>query len=339
MRTKENKGFVLITALLVFTALMILVVAFISLSVNQVKQSTDFKNDRQAYYFARSGVDLAIEWLHEFDDFAFYEDDDYNKKVYVYTDMDDLKFEPQNDPDLDHPGDFQISGSIEKIDDEDKERIEIWMKGNNQYPVTVILYGGGDSLGGSNGGVPSFDTPKLSDLGIEGEDYFSSTNNDLEPESWSSVNQITDTGGETYESEKPIAFSATGNNVIQLPNRYSVFMTPEIHFEKLLRVQDGAILKISSYLVVFHEVVELRGNLCFSLPEDSNAEVGYVIFKEGVTDDINLDSGIYSFTTEYNTDDPYNSEYWTCVNKHDSQLEWVEPLEYEYVEKYDSIWN
>ena len=344
----------LVSTLMIFAVLMILVLSFMGITFHEIRQSAAHENTFQAYYFARSGIDLSLEWLYQYDSFVFYNEPEYDEKVFVYASLSEDIFQVENDEqELDDlPFFVEIEGTIEKIEVEVEEgeldeRIEIKMTGhfkNNQYNLELILFSGADPFTGEDPTGDDIsdllDTPKLSD---SDGDYTTSDDSELEPEPWSDGNHITDTDGETYESDNNIAFQATGDEVIQLPERESNFMAPEIHFEDSFKMNSppaGTFLRLSAAIIVFHEEVKLNGrnpNLCFSLPKDeySTAEIGYVVFKKGVEGDHinNLEAGVYSYEKKY--DD------WTCVNSEGSELELVEsePIEYEYGDKYNSIWN
>jgi hypothetical protein len=62
-KLKGNKGAALILTLSVMTLLMIFLIAFVSMSINQNITSDIFKRRTKAFYLAEAGLDHAVNWL------------------------------------------------------------------------------------------------------------------------------------------------------------------------------------------------------------------------------------------------------------------------------------
>ncbi|MEW5785519.1 MAG: hypothetical protein AB1767_10680 [Bacillota bacterium] len=80
MNIRDEKGSILVTVLIVMAVLALLSTVFIFAATTEGKQSALHDDKIQAYYYARSGVEAALEWL---------DPDHYQltEKVYLYGDL------------------------------------------------------------------------------------------------------------------------------------------------------------------------------------------------------------------------------------------------------------
>ncbi len=123
---KSEDGIALLTVLIVLMVLMLLVPALMLAFTTEGNMSVRFSNRTQAYYLARSGAEMAYQWLQE---------NDYNveSKSYIYGSLDGMQM-TSHAPGEAHP----VEVTMEKTGNQ----IEIISKGetgNTAENVTLLL--------------------------------------------------------------------------------------------------------------------------------------------------------------------------------------------------------
>lgn len=91
-RFKNQKGSALVLVIIVFLVLMIFGMGITLAMTTESRQSTHKSAKNQAYYFARSGVELAYDYLLNLDPdkIAKWLDDEDDLEVYIYGDFNNL---------------------------------------------------------------------------------------------------------------------------------------------------------------------------------------------------------------------------------------------------------
>lgn len=284
MRIREEKGAALFIVLIVVMILMVLSTVFVFTMAAEGKQAAVHDHSVQAYYLARSGVDVARGWLQA-RNFQLVPGTTY----YLSGDFSAGFAESQ-------VAGAPVTVTIAKFITPEEERIEIRATArylDEEELVILILRRG-------------LDLRTISERGWEeGEDFFHSGNDELEEDYWTEEagndNRISDTEGELWESELPVQFlPGGGNNPVFLQNgRTSRFQAPEIHFERRLDIKNGATLHLSAVLVIFREDVDLKSGAVLCLSLYKGRDIGYVYFEGEV--DIHAHPpilpGLYSFNS------------------------------------------
>ncbi|HAP32414.1 MAG TPA: hypothetical protein DCQ14_05100 [Firmicutes bacterium] len=276
MCLKDERGAALFVVLIVVMILMVLSTVFVFAMAAEGKQAAVHDHSVQAYYFARSGVDVARGWLQS-RNFAIEPGTTYHLSGDLASGF----------------AESQVAGApiavtISKFITAEGERIEIRATGRylEEAELVILMMRRG------------LDLRPFSERGwVEGEDFFHSGNDELEEDPWTeggNDNRISDTEGELWRSELPVQFLPGGGNnpVILQSKRAARFRAPEIHFERRLDIKNGAALNLSAVLVVFREDVDLKKDAVLCLRLYAGRDIGYVYFATGAI----IDPGLYSFT-------------------------------------------
>jgi|GEM_PF-2947796 len=284
---RDERGAALFIALIVTMILMVLSTVFVFAMSTEVKQAAAHNHRVEAYYFARSGVDVARGWLRS-KKFEIEAGETYNLSGDLTTGFEENQV-----------AGAPIAVTIVKFTAAGDERIEIRATGRYREEEELVI------LIMRRLDLSLFDDREWEDgqQWEEGEDFFHSGNDELEPRAWTEEagndNRISDTEGDLWESELPVQFKAGAANPVILPNEDTAhFQTPEIHFESRLDLKNDAALHLSVVLAAFHEDVDLKSDAVLRLSLYGGHHTGYVYFAEGVQVHGHPDilPGLYSFT-------------------------------------------
>lgn len=273
---KQQEGYVLVTVLFLVVLLATLGAAYVVAMNFEVRSSHVHDHATQAYYYARSGVEVGLNWL--FDNGSIRDDFTVgNDAVTLYVVLQrDHSFSLSKTPPAQHSSRVTIE-SYEEGGDTVITLAGEGRFGTREEVVHRELRRSDDGLGGGpEDGTISAEKP----VGIEGEDYEDAVNIHWIGSS-GTLNKDVD-----EESALPIVFQDMAGYKIIRTQGYAYFKAPELYFDADVKVNPHGDLQLTAEKTVFFGMVDMKENntrLCFHLYP--GATRGYVIFYNDLVHD------------------------------------------------------
>ncbi|MFW6025243.1 MAG: hypothetical protein ACOCRX_02765 [Candidatus Woesearchaeota archaeon] len=296
----NEEGYVLVTALIVILVIMILGFAYVNMALSQTQQAERHNDQKQAYYYARSGSEKALVRLANGLEDAKNNDNNLDMN---YFDSFSWNLKNENTNDI-HKND-EINVNINLVNKDGVNDIE---KIQDIKEIKINSIGKKDNITINKSANIKLIPPK-NDFNIPPVGEYDDNPILAQDNGWVNGQSgiIDDTGGLILgDSEASVVFRGPGNS---LKNKdEAIFKAKRFYFDDEdgkgnkdhpIQIEKGSKLELYSNEIVFYIDIELEGKLCLRTAEDNTDKRGFVYFgKDLELENETVKSGAYTFPND-----------------------------------------